>query len=139
MEKRIILITHSAMAAGMKKTLEFIAGDSGVVDAIQAYTVDQDPEVRLQELLEQYREDKVIILTDVFFGSVNQMCVPYINRGVFRMTGVNLPLVLELLDAEPEQIDQACLEELVQKARDGLQLMNTVMQDTPEQEQGEFL
>lgn len=139
MEKRIILITHSAMAAGMKKTLEFIAGDSGVVDAIQAYTVDQDPEVRLQELLEQYREDKVIILTDVFFGSVNQMCVPYINREVFLMTGVNLPLVLELLDAEPEQIDQACLEELVQKARDGLQLMNTVMQDTPEQEQGEFL
>ena len=139
MEKRIILITHSAMAAGMKKTLEFIAGDSGVVDAIQAYTVDQDPEVRLQELLEQYREDKVIILTDVFFGSVNQMCVPYINRGVFLMTGVNLPLVLELLDAEPEQINQVCLEELVQKARDGLQLMNTVMQDTPEQEQGEFL
>lgn len=139
MEKRIILITHSAMAAGMKKTLEFIAGDSGVVDAIQAYTVDQDPEVRLQELLEQYREDKVIILTDVFFGSVNQMCVPYINRGVFLMTGVNLPLVLELLDVEPEQINQACLEELVQKARDGLQLMNTVMQDTPEQEQGEFL
>ena len=139
MEKRIILITHSAMAAGMKKTLEFIAGDSGVVDAIQAYTVDQDPEVRLQELLEQYREDKVIILTDVFFGSVNQMCVPYINWGVFLVTGVNLPLVLELLDAEPEQIDQACLEELVQKARDGLQLMNTVMQDTPEQEQGEFL
>ena len=57
MEKRIILITHSAMAAGMKKTLEFIAGDSGVVDAIQAYTVDQDPEVRLQELLEQYRSN----------------------------------------------------------------------------------
>ena len=139
MEKRIILITHSAMAAGMKKTLEFIAGDSGVVDAIQAYTVDQDPEVRLQELLEQYREDKVIILTDVFFGSVNQMCVPYINRGVFLVTGVNLPLVLELLDVEPEQINQVCLEELVQKARDGLQLMNTVMQDTPEQEQGEFL
>lgn len=139
MEKRIILITHSAMAAGMKKTLEFIVGDSGVVDAIQAYTVDEDPESRLRELLEQHQEDKVIVLTDVFFGSVNQMCVPYINQGVYLITGVNLPLVLELLDAEPEQIDQQSLEEMVQRARDGLQLMNTVMQDTSEQSQGDFL
>lgn len=139
MEKRIILITHSAMAAGMKKTLEFIVGDSGVVDAIQAYTVDEDPESRLRELLEQHQEDKVIVLTDVFFGSVNQMCVPYINQGVYLITGVNLPLVLELLDAEPEQIDQQFLEEMVQRARDGLQLMNTVMQDTSEQSQGDFL
>lgn len=139
MEKRIILITHSAMAAGMKKTLEFIVGDSGVVDAIQAYTVDEDPESRLVELLDQHQDDKVIVLTDVFFGSVNQMCVPYIQRGVYLITGINLPLVLELLDAEPEQINQQFLEEMVQKARDGLQLMNTVMQQSTEQSQGDFL
>lgn len=145
MEKRIILITHSAMALGIQKTLEFIVGDTTALDVIQAYTVDQEPEARLLELLDQYREDQVVVLTDIFFGSVNQFCIPYMEeQGIFLITGINLPLILSLLDAQPQEIDLPFLERLVEESRDGIKLMNTLMNDLSApgetaSEKGDFL
>lgn len=54
----------------------------------------------------RYKDKEIIVLTDLFGGSVNNEFLQYINQDhVYLVAGLNLPLLIELvsrLDAEVE-------------------------------------
>jgi len=79
------------------------------------------------------REDEIVILTDLFGGSVNNdasMLFRDLKReNLHIITGVNLALALELLlypDNEP--LAQA-IEAMIEQARDGMKYVNTYMEE----------
>ena len=102
MKKKIVIATHGTLAVGYKNTLELISGPQPNVFPICFYDNQTNSEEELTEQFESITdEEQLIILTDIQFGSVNQIILKKIVEknmpNIFLFSGINLPLVLELI------------------------------------------
>lgn len=92
----VLVLTHGSFAQGIVSALEIIVGKQENVSYINAY-LDEQP---VADKIEHYLEgrDKVLVLTDMLGGSVNQAITQYLNKKDLKIvTGINLPLILELV------------------------------------------
>lgn len=98
--KKILIATHGAFAAGIKSSVDIIVGPQKNLDTFCAYL---DGETTITERVKNYmegccEEDELIIVTDMFGGSVNNEFMKYISRpNIHLIAGLNLPLLLELI------------------------------------------
>ena len=129
---RIFISSHGHFASGMKSSVEILMGPNPRITVFDAY-VDQDS---VQEHLDEFYstvepDDQVLLLSDLYGGSVNQVMYTYLTKpNTTLIAGVNLALVLEL--AVKEEIDPEDLEDLVEQSRSMLRI---VPFDTSDQEE----
>ena len=71
--RKFLLASHAYLAKGMKSSLELILGEQECVDVLCAYTDEQyDIKVEIEKKLTALQpEDELIVITDLFGGSVN--------------------------------------------------------------------
>ena len=133
--KKILIITHSLMAKGIKETVEFLAGSQNI-DFACCFTDIKNPDVYLDEYLKNLsKNDKLIIFTDLKGGSVNQKASMRLKKDNFYLiTGVNLPIVLEVLFANEKSVDKDYLKGLIEKAKEEIVLMNEIINNEFENE-----
>lgn len=123
--KKILIATHATYAAGIRAAAELILGPQPGITTICAYTEG----VILEKALEEYfdacmPDEEVVVLTDIYGGSVNQACMKYMERpGVHLLTGVNLALLLQVITTE----DMEELQEAVNEAREQISYVNETM------------
>lgn len=98
--KKILLATHVSFAEGILDTLQFILGEQKNVDAICAYTEEvPDMAAVVKDYMGKLKtNEEIIVVTDIYGGSVNNCFMEYIERpGFYLITGMNLPLLIELV------------------------------------------
>ena len=71
---RILLASHGPLAKGMKDTLAILAGENDRIETLCAYVDDQSRDVA--KMIDAWEagldpDDRWIVVTDVFGGSVN--------------------------------------------------------------------
>ena len=114
---KIFLSSHGHMASGIKSSLDILIGNTDKITVFDAYV----DEKNVQDVLDNFyktvsEDDEVLLLSDLYGGSDNQVMFTYLNRPNTRLvSGVNLALVLEL--AIKETISDSELEELVETSR----------------------
>lgn len=116
--RKMLLISHSRLALGLKQTLEFFTGTSDDIVALAAYLDEgSDYLTKLQEFIDQADEKNAVIFTDIYGGSVNQQATAMIlssGKEIPIITGMNLPIVLSIALAEQtlstEAIKELCEE-----------------------------
>ena len=129
---RIFISSHGHFASGMKSSVEILMGPNPRITVFDAY-VDQ---YSVQEHLDEFYstvepDDQVLLLSDLYGGSVNQVMYTYLTKpNTTLIAGVNLALVLEL--SVKEEIDPEDLEALVEQSRSMLRI---VPLDTSDQEE----
>ncbi len=132
--KRILIATHGSFASGAKSTIEFLMGSVADITCIDAYV---NPDESLVETLEAYfsgvaPEDKVIVMTDIKGGSVNQKIVPYASMdNVFLIAGFNLPLLVALAIA-PEEMTREDIRTYIEEAKNQMELVEITAEGTSE-------
>ena len=94
----------------MLETLQLFTQETRHIQAIPFYTEDpeRNPEAELEDFIRRLQEtDTAIVLTDILWGSVNQQLMMKLNDKpqVHLITGLNLPLLLELVTMNPESIN----------------------------------
>lgn len=114
---KIFLSSHGHMASGIKSSLGILIGNTDKITTFDAYVDERNVKDVLDNFYETVSEDdEVLLLSDLYGGSVNQVMFTYLNRPNTRLvSGVNLALVLEL--AIKETISDSELEELVETSR----------------------
>ena len=126
--RRILIATHEKYAEGITAAAELILGPHPEIETICAFTED----IALDRQLEIYfkhcnAEDEVIILTDVYGGSVNQACMNYVSRpNTHLITGMNLALVLQIIMMEEKEGSEA-FGAMIEEARMQIVYVNEVM------------
>jgi mannose/fructose-specific phosphotransferase system component IIA len=105
-----------------------IVGQFQNVDCISVVPGDSPETIsgKIEELL-QTKGDKseVIVLTDVFGGSVTNSFFPYIKtHNIHVITGVNLPLALEILVADEQEELQTVIDAAIERGREGMKYLN---------------
>lgn len=98
--KQFLLASHGKFAEGILGSFQMILGDAPNITVLCAYTKKNEEtlEHTVKKIIcERNRKEDLIVVTDVFGGSVNNEFMKYLNEpGVYLVTGMNLPLLLEL-------------------------------------------
>ena len=93
---KILVIGHGRFAEGIKSVANIIVGDLAEVTFMNTYVDDIDFHVELDNYFSENKN--VLVLTDLFGGSVNQAIIQYITKvNIDVITGINIPLILEIL------------------------------------------
>lgn len=118
--RKIIIFSHGELAKGMMNTLSMIIGDMANVEAYCAYIDEAEAiDQTIRNLLEKNQKNELIVVTDIFGGSVNNEWMKVLpeNKNVYLIAGMSLPLLIQLITAlsnsptEPDQLIQTTLQE----------------------------
>lgn len=126
--RRYVLATHGKMADGLKSTAEIIIGPQENLICINAYTEEcPDPTPEYLKILAQYPEDDIVIMTDIFGGSVNNNAMVLTGEDrVHVVTGTNLALFISLIMSDPEEHTEKVIKEAVSGAKEKILYCNEI-------------
>ncbi len=135
---KFFISSHGHFASGIKSSVEILTGPKSNFTVFDAYVNQDSVQQHLDEFYETVTpEDKVILLSDLYGGSVNQVMYTYLDRpNTTLIAGVNLALVLEL--AVREEITDEELEELVEQSREMLRIVQFDNSDPIEEDTDGF-
>ena len=122
-QMKIIVVSHGSYAKGLVDTVQMIAGEQ---DDLEAFGL--EPEESVETLKDQIRQsieqtsagEEILILTDLFYGSPFNVVVSLMSEyDLYHITGINLPLIMEVVMGRyaGKNAKQLC-EELLKKAPD---------------------
>lgn len=124
--KKMLIAAHGGFAEGLESALSLIMGKRDEITCINAFITETPLEAQIDQFAASLGdEDQVLVLTDAFFGSVNQKIVEKKLKNSLIVTGANLPLALELvtlLDGE-EPITEKQLWDVAIQAREQLMVV----------------
>ena len=125
---RYIFASHYRMADGLKETVEFLTSVKENLYTISAYvTEDYNIEEEIKKIFDGFqKDDNVVVMTDVLSGSVNQKFIPYMGENVFLITGINVPLAMELVLRPEECINKEQLSQSIEMAKETIQFVNEI-------------
>lgn len=102
---QFIIATHGKFAEGIKDSVNLIIGEVDNLEVLSCY-VEKDFNLKKEilKLLNKYSNKKVIVITDIFGGSVNNEFLNYISKfkNLHVISGLNLPLLLNLIENQKE-------------------------------------
>ncbi len=119
--RKFLIATHGSFAAGLKSSLEMITGEAENLFIIQAYTNgNKSITDELNEVLQKVTtDDELIIFTDLAGGSItSEILQAAMKDNIYIVSGVNLPLLLDIILADPEAEINDLIENGISNARD---------------------
>lgn len=130
MTRKLLIATHGTFAKGIKSSLELIVGNQDFIHVLCAYT-DGITEIEkpIKNIISSLKPDEeVIIVTDLFGGSINNEFMNYISLpNVHLICGVNLPLLLEIvLNIQNEDIEKL-ITDSIKIAQEQIQYCNLLL------------
>lgn len=132
--RRVLIASHGRFASGIKSSLDILLGNSDHVSAIDAYLDDSDLMTEVKKYLASVSdEDQVIMLSDLYGGSVNQVLFQLLGRPkTILISGINLALVLEVAVIKDSELTDSELENLIENSRQALVVVKNEVTDHPE-------
>lgn len=129
---KLLLASHGKMAEGMKSAVELLIGKQENLTVISAYVEGRNIDKELAAYFASLdKEDQLVMLSDLYGGSVNQKMYLYLDRpNTFLVSGINLALLLELCMAEEVTLQK--LQTLVEQSR---KLQKVIVFDEEEKQQ----
>ncbi len=122
---KLVIVTHGRMASGMKSSIDLFFPDAVHVVAVDAYADERNVWNEIEAVMETTEDaEQIILMSDFLGGSVNQKLISYLSRSnVFLISGINLPLLLELAADPSRYWDKDSLNLLIQEAQKAMQLI----------------
>lgn len=127
METKIILASHGKFASGILSSLKLLYGNTDSVTAMDCYI---DPKYDLQKnvkkVIDENSNNRLLVITDIFGGSVNNEFLKYIKEPNFYLvSGLNLPFLLELMTQITETRDlESLIKNVLDNSKKSIQFCN---------------
>lgn len=112
----LVMVTHGDLAVALKETAEMLVGEQEHISMFGLHLGDSVDALRMQvseELEHLSGQGEVLVLTDMMFGSPFNISCSLMSKFDFEhLTGINLPVLLEILSSR----DGLTAKELVEVA-----------------------
>ena len=109
---KFVIATHGTFADGIRESIKLIAGEFKNLKSLSCYTrEDFNLKEEINKILNEGKDEEIIVVTDIFGGSVNNAFLERIpeNKNLYVISGLNLPLMLEVLGEYEEYRDAESL------------------------------
>lgn len=120
--RKYFISSHGKLASGFKSSIDVLLGQSNNVTVFDAYLDETNFEDLIRAYLEkQSEDDQIILLSDLFGGSVNQVMSLYAQKeNIVLVAGVNLAFVLELVASGDQHLTLDQIDDLIVQSRNAL-------------------
>lgn len=128
---QFIIATHSYLANGYQSSICFFDKTVSNVHFINAYIDDQNNFTnKLKQLLNKFSAEQVFVLTDLPGGSVNKEAISLLEKYNCKVvSGINLPLVLELVLSTDKKFSDEKIRSVVKQAQEQLIFVNDLLKE----------
>ena len=135
--RKYIIATHGYMAYGINTTLNMLIGEQENLTVVNAYTDEcKDPVPEFEKIIEENPEDDIVIMTDLFGGSVNNNAMQMIkSERVHVVTGINLAVVISIVMSDSNTSTKQVIEEAIAGAKDMLIYCNELVTDSNDEDE----
>ena len=129
----IIVVTHGNLALELKSAMEHILGVQKNIEII-SIKPDDDLEIKksaLEESIKKVNEDNgTIILTDMFGGTPSNLAISFLKIGkVEIISGVNLPMLVKLIDLRDSNDLQKVARESKESAQKYISIAREILSE----------
>jgi fructoselysine/glucoselysine PTS system EIIA component len=127
--RKFLIATHGTLAAGIKSSLDIIIGSIEHVFLLQAYVDEQTSvETELEKILAQISEhDELVVFTDILGGSITNQILQHLRPNVYVVSGVNLPLVIDVMLAESTTPIEEVISTAIENAKEQMVFVNKLL------------
>lgn len=110
--RKYIIASHGRFAEGIYESAVMIIGKQDNVQILNCYTDGTDTKLLIENAMALISdEDEVVVVTDIFGGSVNNEFMKYLGRPNFHLiAGMNLPLLIQLFLSQNENTEEMIKE-----------------------------
>lgn len=133
-----LIAAHGQLSKGLKSSVQVIMGTE-IAEKIQTITafLDNDmsnPKTMVETACEAVNaDDELIVFTDIMHGSVNQFFMPFAKDNIYVISGVNLPLICEVIaqyafSPAEAKVDPDQLREIVEQAKEAIVYVNDAIE-----------
>ena len=131
MTRKLVLVSHGQYASGVLSALKILFGETSQVSALDCYmSADFALQKAAQKIIQDNDTGDLIIVTDIFGGSVNNEFMKYMAGNVYLVAGMNLPFLLELMTKFDTDLSTTDLiEAAISGAKDSLKFCNKIKSD----------
>lgn len=98
---RVILVSHGSFSKGLYETMEMVLGEQQKLSYVGLYP-HQGVDILKEHIEAEFKKacegEEILVLTDLFYGSPFNAVVQLMNMyDVYHLTGINVPLLMEIL------------------------------------------
>ena len=135
--RKYIIATHGYMAYGINTTLNMLIGEQENLTVFNAYSDEcKDPVPEFEKIIEENPDDDIVIMTDLFGGSVNNNAMQMIkSERVHVVTGINLAVVISIVMSDSNTSTKQVIEEAIAGAKDMLIYCNELVTDSNDEDE----
>ncbi len=115
----IVVLTHGALGHELLKTCEMIIGKQDGIDVLTVQIGMSLNQItsQLDEIVENYEKEGILIFTDMFGGSPSNIAMSYLgNDNMEVLTGVNLPMLLKALSIRKDMKNVKNFAEMIMQS-----------------------
>jgi len=131
--RKFLITAHGSFASGIKSSLDIIIGETENIFVIDAY-VDGNKSIEdeLRKVLENItHEDELIVFSDLMGGSItNQVLRFAFKENVHVVSGMNLPLLIDLIMADTDLPVADAIENSLKAAREQVVYVNKLIKQS---------
>lgn len=127
---KFLLASHGNLADGMYSSVKIIMGEQNNISTLCAYLKENfDLKKEVSKIISGLScEDKLIVVTDVFGGSVNNEFMANLkNKNIYLISGLNLPLVIELITNQDNDDIDSLINNALENSKDSICYCNKVI------------
>jgi fructoselysine/glucoselysine PTS system EIIA component len=128
--RKFLIAAHGTFSSGIKSSLDIIIGKMDNVFIIDAYVDgNQSIDNELCAMLHNIQpDDELVVFTDLMGGSItNQILRNAFQENVHIVSGMNLPLLIEIMMADSETPVKKVIDHAISLAREQVIYVNTLM------------
>jgi fructoselysine/glucoselysine PTS system EIIA component len=128
--RKFLIASHGQFAGGIKSALEIIIGQTDHLFSIEAYIDGKKSiEDELNKILEGVHiDDELIVFTDLLGGSITNQVIRFaLRENVYILSGMNLPLLIEVIMGDPETPISELIETSIHNAKEQIVYVNKLM------------
>ncbi|HEY5406005.1 MAG TPA: hypothetical protein VIJ92_02920 [Ginsengibacter sp.] len=128
--RKFLIATHGTFSSGIKSSLDIIIGEMENVFIIEAY-IDGNKSIEdaLNYVLKNVNDnDELIVFSDLLGGSITNQVLRYaLKENVHVVSGINLPLLIDVMLADAETPVAEVIESAIHNAKDQIVYVNKLI------------
>jgi len=128
----LLIVTHCDLGKELLNAAEFIVGKIEAVDTIAITETSGTDLLRKKietKVVALDRGDGVLILTDMFGGTPSNLSLSFLREGrIEELTGVNLPMIIAIVQNRPNFNVTALAEKAQEAGRMGISLASKLLE-----------
>jgi len=128
--RKFLIAAHGSFSSGIKSSLDIIIGKMENVFIIDAYLEgNKSIEDELKAILEKVQaDDELIVFSDLMGGSITNQILRYgLRENVHVVSGMNLPLLIDIMLADADTPVKDVIENAISIAREQVVYVNTII------------